>query len=357
MNNKHRFPYAWTLADAKFTKDRGKVFSCFSCGGGSSMGYKLASYDVIGCNEIDKRMMYAYCQNLNPRMPFLEPIQTFKMRDDLPEELYQLDILDGSPPCSTFSIAGDREDAWGKMKHFREGQAEQVLDTLFFDFIDLAKKLQPKVVVAENVKGLLMGNAIEYVRKIHEEFDAAGYYCQHYLLNASTMGVPQRRERVFFVCLRKDLATPFLTQVNLFETLPKFEMEFDEEPIFYRKFMDDDESYPIPPSYRKCWDRREYEDASLADISKRCFGEDKYFNCSLQKPDKVLSTIAAKQEATIAYHKPCFLSNREIVLGSTFPLDYNFCGQRPNYICGMSVPPVMMANVATQIWEQWLSKL
>lgn len=148
------------------------------------MGYKLAGFDVIGCNEIDHRMMYAYCQNHNPKFPFLEPIQTFKDRQDLPPELYNLDVLDGSPPCSTFSVAGSREEAWGKMKHFREGQAAQVLDTLFFDFIDLAKKLQPKVVVAENVKGLLLGEAKDYVRRIYEGFEDAGYYCQHWLLDA-----------------------------------------------------------------------------------------------------------------------------------------------------------------------------
>lgn len=93
------------------------------------MGYKLAGFDVIGCNEIDHRMMFTYCKNHNPRFPFLEPIQTFKDKQDLPPELFNLDILDGSPPCSTFSMAGSREEAWGKMKKFREGQAEQVLDT------------------------------------------------------------------------------------------------------------------------------------------------------------------------------------------------------------------------------------
>jgi DNA (cytosine-5)-methyltransferase 1 len=56
----HKFPYNWTLADAVFTKDKGKVLSCFSCGGGSTMGYKLAGFDVIGCNEIDPKMMEAY---------------------------------------------------------------------------------------------------------------------------------------------------------------------------------------------------------------------------------------------------------------------------------------------------------
>ena len=99
--------------------------------------------------------------------------------------LNDLDILDGSPPCSSFSIAGNREKDWGKDKKFREGQAEQVLDTLFFDFIDLAKELQPKVVIAENVKGLLMGKAKEYVKEIYRQFDGTGYYCQHWLLDAS----------------------------------------------------------------------------------------------------------------------------------------------------------------------------
>jgi len=142
------FPYKWTLADANFTKDKGKVFSCFACGGGSTMGYKLAGFDVLGCNEIDPKMIEAYKANHNPKYAYLEPIQEFKLRDDLPAELYDLDILDGSPPCSSFSMAGSREADWGKEKKFREGQAEQVLDTLFFDFIELAKKLQPKVVIA-----------------------------------------------------------------------------------------------------------------------------------------------------------------------------------------------------------------
>ena len=167
---KHRFNYEWTLADANFTKDKGTVFSCFACGGGSTMGYKLAGFDVLGCNEIDPNMIEAYKANHNPKYAYLEPIQTFKLRKDLPRELYNLDILDGSPPCSSFSMAGNREKDWGKEKVFREGQAEQVLDTLFFDFIDLAKELQPKIVVAENVAGMMFGSAKEYVKKVYLQF-------------------------------------------------------------------------------------------------------------------------------------------------------------------------------------------
>ena len=100
--------YRWKLADAYFPKNKGKVFSCFACGGGSTMGYKLAGFDVVGFLEIDKRMADMYTKNHNPKYAFIEGIQTFKDRNDLPAELFELDILDGSPPCSSFCMSGNR---------------------------------------------------------------------------------------------------------------------------------------------------------------------------------------------------------------------------------------------------------
>lgn len=121
--------WKWSFKDYP-EKNGLKVFSCFACGGGSTMGYKLAGCDVIGDLEIDPRMNKVYVENHHPKYNYLEDIRDFNKREDLPEELYNLDILDGSPPCSTFSMAGQREDAWGKKKKFREGQKEQTLDDL-----------------------------------------------------------------------------------------------------------------------------------------------------------------------------------------------------------------------------------
>ena len=134
---KHNFPYKWTLKDAVFTKDKGKVFSCFACGGGSTMGYKLAGFDVLGCNEIDPKMIEAYKTNHSPKYAYLEPIQTFKLRTDLPKELYNLDILDGSPPCSTFSMAGSREKAWAKKNNSERDKQIKHLMTLFLFIVIL----------------------------------------------------------------------------------------------------------------------------------------------------------------------------------------------------------------------------
>lgn len=353
----NKFSYEWTLKDAVFTKDKGKVFSCFSCGGGSSMGYKLAGFDVVGCNEIDPRMMNMYIQNHHPKYSFLEGIQTFKQREDLPEELYNLDILDGSPPCSTFSISGQREDAWGKMKKFREGQAEQILDTLFFDFIDLAEKLQPKVVIAENVKGLIQGSARDYVRRIYQGFEDAGYVCQHFLLNASKMGVPQERERVFFICVRRDLMVNLKTRKTLFDEYPILDMDFNEEPILFKEIADglgdEVKSYKM----RTCWDSKKEDDKCIADANIRVFGKGSMFNNTYVFLDKVCPTVTAHKDSLIRYDIPNYLSQSEVCKASTFPLDYDFMGRIPHYVCGMSVPPVMMANIATRIYEQILQSI
>ena len=187
----------WTLKDAYMPKDAGKVFSCFACTGGSTMGYKLAGFDVIGMNEIDPRIAAIYKLNHKPKYSFICSIRDM-IDAELPEALYNLDILDGSPPCSSFSTSGNREKDWNKVKQFAEGQALQRLDDLFFEYIALAKKIQPKIVVAENVKGLISGKARGYVKEILTSFNDANYDVQIFLLNACNMGVPQYRNRVFF---------------------------------------------------------------------------------------------------------------------------------------------------------------
>jgi DNA (cytosine-5)-methyltransferase 1 len=351
---KHRFSYEWTLKDAKFTKHKGTVFSCFACGGGSTMGYKLAGFDVVGCNEIDSKMMEAYRANHNPKYSFLEPIQTFKLRKDLPKELYNIDILDGSPPCSSFSMAGNREKDWGKNKKFREGQAEQILDTLFFDFIDLAKELKPKIVVAENVKGLLLGSAKEYVREIYKQFNEAGYYCQHWLLNAATMGVPQKRERVFFVCLRKDLADKFLYQKDIFTVIPKLNLNFNEPKIIFREIYEPGNNEKIlTGDALDLWKDRIETDIDLENISRRRGRPNYMFNHKFVKLSKVANTITGSDNCCL-YEEPRYRSKNELCKCGTYPLDYNFCANKPTYLIGMSVPPVMIAQIATEIYNQWI---
>lgn len=300
--------------------------------GGSSLGYKLAGFDVIGCNEIDKRMMDCYIKNNNPKYSFLEPIQSFKLKNDLPEDLYNLDILDGSPPCSTFSMAGNREENWGKEKMFREGQQEQVLDTLFFDFIDVAKKLQPKIVISENVKGLLLGSAFKYVQKIYKCFDEAGYITKHFLLDASKMGVPQKRERVFFISVRKDLAKNFLERISFFEDTLKLDLYFNEKEIPIAEFVKGMEKKKT----------QNYSETRYGDVI-----------CNIYKPAPTITTDINRYWLD----ENNLIDIESIKLIGSFPLDYDFLENNPQYIIGMSVPPIMMKKIAEEVYNKILNNL
>ncbi len=346
---KHLFPYEWAVKNTKFEKDKGKVFSCFAAGGGSSFGYKLAGFDVLGFNELDPKMANCYFVNHHSRYCYVEDIRDFSKRDDLPQELYNLDILDGSPPCSSFSVCGNRESDWGKAKKFREGQKKQVLDTLFFDFINVAKKLQPKIVIAENVKGLLLGNAKKYVMKIGKSFDEAGYYVYKWLLDSSKMGVPQTRERVFFVAIRKDLATLLKNKITMFDDFPYLDLTFNEEPILYKDIEDGIiENYEkILPCDLKYYDicKPGYSIASVHPKGNR-------FNHFKLHKEKVPMTITGDNKF-YHYEQPRRLTKNELIKIGSFPKDYNFLDVDPCYIIGMSVPPIMIAQIVTRIYNQW----
>lgn len=339
--------YKWKLEDIKkIEKNNYKVFSCFSCGGGSCMGYKLAGYNLIGNCEIDNKINEMYLKNFNVKYNFNIPIQELVNKEKLPEELYNLDILDGSPPCSTFSMAGEREKNWGKAKRFREGQAEQILDDLFFDFIKLAKRLQPKIVIAENVKGMLGGKAKGYINKIIKDFNEANYEVQLFLLNAATMGVPQKRERVFFICRRKDLK------------LNKIELNFNEKPILYKEFADINykKINENTLTYKR-WLKRNEKDRTMGDTVKRTEnGKISGITHCYIKKNEVLPTLVSAG-GYFRYDVPGYLSDLDTIHGQSFPEDYNFNGQSVEYVCGMSVPPIMMMKIAEQVKIQLLDKI
>ena len=337
--NKHKFNYKWYLKDGYPTKNGLKVFGTFICGGGSTMGYKLAGFEHLGGVEIDPSIADVYKTNHNPKYLFIEDIREFAKRTNFPEDLYNLDILDGSPPCSSFSMAGNREKDWGKTKLFREGQAEQRLDDLFFDYIALAKKLQPKVVIAENVKGLIQGNAKAYVHRIKKEFESAGYKVQLFLLNAASMGVPQKRERVFFICQRNNL------------NFTKLQLNFNEDTICYKIIEENN-------IIRK---KATGEILKYLEITPQgkslSYNHPKgnFFTSIRLNFNDCCNTIASGSNL---FHpiKNEYLTNIELQLIGSYPLDYNFKKIQPQYLIGMSVPPVMCAQIAHQIYLQYFKK-
>ena len=329
-----KFNYDWNIKDGYPAKGveqhHHTVMSTFACGGGSSMGYKLAGYDVIAANDIDPQMARIYEANHHPKQFFLCPVKDLLNHDDLPE----VDVLDGSPPCSTFSMAGSREKAWGVEKKFREGQAKQELDKLFFDFLDLVEKMNPKVVIAENVEGIIRGKALKYTNAIVARFKKLGYNIDVFLCDGSNMGLPQARRRVFFIANRLG---------------KHIKMSFNEPPIPYkvvrRATGTPTNKKPITPTYQTYW------------AEAKPGGAVGLFRAGAKRLalDKVANTVAAN--STLYDSLECRLLYREEYESlSSFPHDYNYLDADPVYVQGMSVPPVMMAQVSYQVYKQLLSE-
>jgi DNA (cytosine-5)-methyltransferase 1 len=343
----YKFPYNWNLSNGYPSKDiefhGAKVFGTFVCGGGSSMGYKLAGYEHLGGLEIDPKVGEVYKLNHKPKHFYLEDIRLFNKRNDLPKELYSLDLLDGSPPCSSFSMAGNRDKDWGKEKVFREGQELQRLDDLVFEYIKTIDKLKPKVAILENVKGLIQGNAKAYTKKIFKEFAKAGYRVQLFLLNAASMGVPQKRERVFFIGLRNDF------------DLPKLVLQFNEKPILFGEVRCKI-GINTTTERQKLLKNRIKTDSNCNDINQRLYNKVSGFNSEIVHDEKVKSTITSG-EYDWRYFDGLMLTNKDYTKCGTYPQDYSFKEIKPKYLIGMSVPPIMTAQISHQIHEQWLKKI
>lgn len=344
--NKH----AWLLTDIQKSTNGVTVFTTFACGGGSSMGYKRAGCDVIGANDIDPEMERHYRKNLNPKHFFLCPIRDL-ISANLPNEFHNLDILDGSPPCSTFSISGSREKSWGKEKYFREGQSKQILSDLFFDYLDLADKLRPRVIVAENVKGIVLGRAKGYTKMIMQRLKNIGYRPQLFLINAANCGVPQLRERVFFCAIRADIKAPAL-RIN-----PRAELVTCGEACSDIQSLTAEEIAATVPTkidlrfWGKTMPGKAYTSACEADTGRNSFFNHIRLNAKTPAP-----TLCANESNYTHWAECRTLTFREWKRLGSFPDDYQAESERiGKYMIGMSVPPKMAEIVASAVIDQWLA--
>ena len=322
--------------------------STFSGCGGSSLGYRMAGFRVLYANEFIPAAQESYRANAAP-YTFLD---TRDIRQVQPQDILEkiglapgeLDLLDGSPPCASFSTAGKREAGWGKVKKYSD--SEQRTDDLFFEFARLLRGLQPKTFVAENVSGLVKGTAKGYFLEILRELKACGYNVACKVLDAQWLGVPQSRQRTIFVGVRNDLGPA--------------------------------PSHPRPLPYRYCLadilidgERSEKE----SDIARYCTGKEwdtlkegeqseKYFSLVRTDRDKPCPTICASHgspgiaSVTHPVEKRKF-SIAELKRICGFPDDFILKGTYPQQWerCGRSVPPVMMSHIAATIRDEILRKL
>lgn len=184
------------------------VATTFAGCGGSSLGYRMAGYRVLWANEFLPHAADVYQANAMPAtIVNRTDIRTLTPEAVLSEigiEAGELDVLDGSPPCQSFSTAGKLSSGWGRSGQHADG-TNQRSDDLFFEYARLLDGIRPRAFVAENVSGLVKGVAKGYFKLILARLKACGYRVEARVLDAAWLGVPQRRQRVIFVGVREDL--------------------------------------------------------------------------------------------------------------------------------------------------------
>lgn len=172
-----------------------KSVDLFCGAGGLTSGFKAAGIKSLLCNDIDENACVTLKIN-NPEINVLCGDITDVNIKRMIEEISLkggVDIICGGPPCQGFSMAGFRE------KNDPRNQ-------LFRDFVDIVKRVNPKVIVFENVEGLLSFQKGDTYRELHRLFSDLGYKTEGRILMASDYAVPQKRKRVFIICTRNDIS-------------------------------------------------------------------------------------------------------------------------------------------------------
>lgn len=170
-----------------------KVIDLFCGCGGLSEGFKLAGYSIVGGVDFNEPAIRTYNKNFPEAKGICCDLLNMDQNMIIEEfgDLKDIDVIIGGPPCQGFSAAN---------RYKIEG--EDPRNKLFFEFVKFVDLAKPKVVVIENVRGIVTNNKGYAKDRIYEIFESRGYSVNHKILSASEYGVPQRRQRNFFVMIK-----------------------------------------------------------------------------------------------------------------------------------------------------------
>ena len=344
------------------------VVSTFAGGGGSSTGYRLAGGKILCVNEFVKEAINTYKENY-PNTPIMsDDIKTLTAKD-FQKYGTDIDILDGSPPCSAFSVSGSmvqgkHSKGWGQTKSYSDGKKIENIEDLFFEFLRIAKELKPKVIVGENVKGLTVGEAKQYYFKITNEFEKIGYDVSSKILNSVHYGVPQTRQRTIFIAVREDITEKAgLTFMNIHSLFPEesnqvvtledclsdIEVDRKEADELIKKFK--------TTSHYETWSKMP-DDPEKVETGCDYHPKGHHFNMKKTSRFKPAPTITATGGA-MHWHEPRVFTVKEIKRIMSLPDDFKLTGSYRQQAerCGRMVPPFMMKAIAESIYEKLLKKL
>tara|TARA_R110000744_G_scaffold181684_2_gene300846 strand:+ start:673 stop:1812 length:1140 start_codon:yes stop_codon:yes gene_type:complete len=361
----------YNLKDVKDASAQNKfsVISTFAGGGGSSTGYRLAGGKILCVNEFVEQARITYKENYPDTKILPDDIKELTGKDFLETAGIQkgeLDILDGSPPCSAFSMCGTlgksgskHSDGWGKTKKYSDNKVVENIEDLFFEYLRVAEEIKPKVIIGENVAGLLAGEAKLKLNEIVNTFEEIGYDVSYKILNASHFGVPQSRRRVIFIAVREDVTEAIgLTFMNIANIFP----EGSRDIVTAGEAL---EGLELDPEELKwCTDTwlksAHYKDtaALMPDDPDKVLGGNDYhpkgwhFNVKKMSRHHPAPTITTNADVCHFIEKRRLTIN-EIKRLMALPDDFKVTGSMSQKLerCGRMVPSLMMKAIAESVYK------
>lgn len=372
-----------TMEEVRAVKPNGlNLVSTFSGCGGSCLGFRMAGYEVLWASEFIPAARETYLANYPDTYVDerdIREVQPSDILDHIGMQAGDIDVLEGSPPCANFSMAGKREKSWGEAKQY--SQTVQRSDDLFWEFGRLLKGLQPKAFIGENVKGMVVGKAKGYFLEIRKMLADCGYNVESRIVDAQWLGVPQHRERLIFCGVRNDI---------------------DRQPVFPKKLpyryairdvLPHIQSIQLPKLYGE--DKRiggnevcptidtkgigakdfyqvravDRADLDAVSIEKYAIGREwkklrqgeasgKYFQLVRPDPRRPCPTITQTGgvigAAGVTHpNEPRKFTIPEVKALCSFPQDFELLGSFPQQWerCGRAVPPLMMRAIARAVAE------
>lgn len=360
---------------------------------------KETNFTTVFANDILEEARIAWLSYMkqrghSPNCYHLESIVDIVKRQKLGFEEFpqSIDIVTGGFPCQDFSVAGKRKgfnsnkDHNGKIRDI-DIPSEETRGKLYFWMKQVIDITKPKIFIAENVKGLVnLGNIKNIIQNDFASADDNGYIVlTPQILHAADYGVPESRERVIFIGIRKNALKSSALEALSKEEIPQ---EYNPYPSPTHAYNNHDTTLLEPVVCADIFANLKEPDETV-DLSQKYYSKAKYMgaHCQGQKEialDKIGPTIRSEHHGNIEFRRLSIehggnilneiedglkerrLTPRECALIQTFPPDYPFV-QYKDYstnrfilspssaykIIGNAVPPVLAYNIAMRIQNLW----